>query len=438
MARERRETSAALRGRRRRARHLRALAGERCLHAGAEPPPGAERFVITMPPPNVTGALHIGHALFVTLEDLLVRYHRMRGDDTLWLPGVDHASIGAQFVLDKILAEEGETRDSLGRERYLERMWRFMDETRDVIGLQLRRLGRSPTGPASRFTMDDGARGPCAPPSSGCRTRAWSTAARRSSPGARAAARRSATSRGAARRDRHAMDDPLPPRTRRTARPTPTRGSASRPPAPRRCSATPPWRSTPTTSATATLVGREAILPFLGRRLPIVADPAVDREFGTGAVKITPAHDPNDYEIGKRHGPAGDQRARRGGAHQRAAAASSPGWTGSTPARRSSSGCATWATSRARAAPDWWSATASAAGRWSSRASRCSGSSASSRSPSGRSHPCAKDGHGSCPIAFREGLTRTGWRTSTTGRSAGSCGGAIASRPGSARTATSR
>ena len=75
----------------------------------AEAPPGAERFVITMPPPNVTGSLHTGHALFVTLEDMLTRYHRMRGDDTLWLPGVDHASIAAQFVLDKIIAAEGET-----------------------------------------------------------------------------------------------------------------------------------------------------------------------------------------------------------------------------------------------------------------------------------------------------------------------------------------
>ena len=105
---------------------------ERWLASGAftpaaDPPQGAERFVITMPPPNVTGSLHVGHALFVTLQDLLIRYHRMRGDDTLWLPGVDHASISAQFVLDKIIAEEGETRESLGRERYLERMWRFID-----------------------------------------------------------------------------------------------------------------------------------------------------------------------------------------------------------------------------------------------------------------------------------------------------------------------
>lgn len=133
---------------------------ERWMEAGAfapavEPPAGAERFVIIQPPPNVTGALHIGHALTATVEDTLIRYHRMRGDDTLWLPGVDHASIAAQFVLDRIIADEGESRQSLGRERYLERMWRFMDETRDVIGNQHRRLGASLDWTRARFTMDE-------------------------------------------------------------------------------------------------------------------------------------------------------------------------------------------------------------------------------------------------------------------------------------------
>ena len=103
----------------------------------------------------MTGALHLGHALTATVEDAFVRYHRMRGDDTLWLPGVDHASIAAQFVLDRIIAAEGESRASLGRERYLERMWQFMDETRDVIGEQHRRLGASLDWTRLRFTMDD-------------------------------------------------------------------------------------------------------------------------------------------------------------------------------------------------------------------------------------------------------------------------------------------
>ncbi len=121
-----------------------------------DPPPGAEPFVIIQPPPNVTGALHLGHALTAFVEDILTRYHRMRGDDTLWLPGVDHASIAAQFVLDRILAEEGESRESLGRERYLERMWQFMDATRDIMAEQHRRLGASLDWSRLRFTMDEG------------------------------------------------------------------------------------------------------------------------------------------------------------------------------------------------------------------------------------------------------------------------------------------
>src|SRR5919112_3193728 len=93
-------------------------------------------FVIIQPPPNITGALHLGHALTFTLEDVMVRHARMLGHPTLWLPGLDHASIAAQFVLDKIIAEDGETRQSLGRERYLERMWQFINATRDVMLMQ--------------------------------------------------------------------------------------------------------------------------------------------------------------------------------------------------------------------------------------------------------------------------------------------------------------
>ena len=100
-------------------------------------------FVITQPPPNITGALHTGHALTTTVEDLMVRRARMQGYPTLWVPGVDHASISAQLVLDKIVAKDGESRSSLGRERYLERMWLFINETREIIGKQHQRLGAS-------------------------------------------------------------------------------------------------------------------------------------------------------------------------------------------------------------------------------------------------------------------------------------------------------
>ena len=112
-------------------------------------------YTIIMPPPNVTGGLHVGHALFVTLEDLLARRARMQGRPTLWLPGVDHASIAAQFVLDKIIASEGESRASLGRDRYLARMEQFMDETRGTILGQFKRLGASADWSRTRFTMDE-------------------------------------------------------------------------------------------------------------------------------------------------------------------------------------------------------------------------------------------------------------------------------------------
>ena len=280
---------------------------ERWLSSGAftpsaDPPPNAERFVITMPPPNVTGSLHTGHALFVTLEDILTRYHRMRGDDTLWLPGVDHASIAAQFVLDKIIAEEGETRASLGRDRYLERMWRFMDETRGVIGLQMRRLGASADWTRNRFTMD---------PMS---ARAVRTAFKRLHD-AGLVYRGEALVNWCPRCRTTISDLEKVPReeigTLWTIRyhlanpdgsPDPEHWIAVATTRPETVLGDVAVAVNPDDERYRALVGREAILPFLGRRLPIIADPVVEREFGTGAVKITPAHDPDDYETGRRHG----------------------------------------------------------------------------------------------------------------------------------------
>jgi valyl-tRNA synthetase len=263
-------------------------------------PPGARRFVITMPPPNVTGALHIGHALTFAVEDAMVRYHRMRGDDTLWVPGVDHASIGAQFVLDKLLAQEGEDRLSLGRERYLERMWQFMDETRDVIGHQLRRLGASADWSRSRFTMDE-----------------------QSARAVRVAFKRlwdaGLVYRGEALvtwcpRCRTTISDLETVHREEEGRIWTIRyhlvpEGASQPDAWINVATTRPETLLgdvavavhPDDDRYRALVGRRALLPFMARELPIIADPAVDREFGTGAVKITPAHDPNDYAMAQRH-----------------------------------------------------------------------------------------------------------------------------------------
>ena len=280
---------------------------ERWLAADAfrpadEPPAGADRFVVIQPPPNVTGALHIGHALTATVEDAFVRYHRMRGDDTLWLPGVDHASIGAQFVLDRIIAEEGESRDSLGRDRYLERMWRFMDETREFIGMQHRRLGASADWSRERFTMDD------------VTARAVRVAFKRLWD-AGLVYRGEALVNWCPRclttisdlenvhRDetgtiwtiRYHLEredgtaDPEAWISVATTRPETLLGDTA-------------VAVHPDDERYRDLVGRHAILPFLGRRLPIVADEHVERTFGTGAVKITPAHDPDDYELAKRHG----------------------------------------------------------------------------------------------------------------------------------------
>jgi valyl-tRNA synthetase len=269
---------------------------------GAEPPQGAKRFVITQPPPNVTGALHLGHALTAFVEDMLVRYHRMRGDDTLWVPGVDHAGIAAQFVLDRILAEEGETRASLGRERYLERMWQFINETRDIIGQQHRRLGASLDWSRLRFTMDEGS--------------AWAV---------RVAFKRlwdaGLAFRGEALvnwcpRCRTTISDLENIKHEEAGTLWTVRYHLARPDGSPDPDA---WISVATTrpetilgdTAVAVhpederysnLVGREAFLPFLARRLPIIADEHVEREFGTGAVKITPAHDFDDYEVARRHG----------------------------------------------------------------------------------------------------------------------------------------
>jgi valyl-tRNA synthetase len=266
-----------------------------------EPPSGVDRFVITQPPPNVTGALHLGHALTATVEDVLIRFHRMLGDDTLWVPGVDHASISAQFVLDRIIAEEGETRRSLGRERYLERMWAFMDSTREIIGRQHRRLGASLDWTRARFTMDAGS------------ARAVRVAFKRLWDAGLAY-------RGEAivnwcPRDLTTISDLENIHREETGTLWTIRYHLER------ADGTPDpdaWISVATTRPETllgdvavavhpeddryrALIGRHAILPFLGRRLPIIADEAVEREFGTGAVKVTPAHDPDDYAMSRRH-----------------------------------------------------------------------------------------------------------------------------------------
>jgi valyl-tRNA synthetase len=259
-------------------------------------------YVIIQPPPNVTGALHIGHALTATIEDMLVRRARMRGHPTLWLPGVDHASIAAQYVLDNILAREGENRQSLGRERYLERMWQFMEETRPIIGAQHRRLGVSLDWSRLRFTMDEGSARAVRESFKrlyddglAYRTEAlinWCPTCRTSLSDLEVIAKPTQGTLWQVRyhllRD-DASPDPDQTITVATTRPETILGDVA-------------VAVHPEDGRYSALVGRTALIPFVDRPVPIIADPVVQREFGTGAVKITPAHDQEDYQTGLRHG----------------------------------------------------------------------------------------------------------------------------------------
>ncbi|MGH2512540.1 MAG: class I tRNA ligase family protein, partial [Candidatus Limnocylindrales bacterium] len=269
--------------------------------AGSRARPGAEPFVIIQPPPNVTGALHLGHAFTADMEDVMVRHARMNGRPTLWLPGLDHASIAAQVVLDRILDREGESRASLGRERYLERMWAFVEATRETITRQSRRFGSSLDWGRLRFTMDE------------VSARAVRTAftrlyeedlAYRTEALANWCAGCQTTvsdlevvptpETGTLWTIRYHVVEPdgriLPERWIEiaTTRPETLLGDvavAVHPDDPR-------WRN---------LVGSNVLVPFVERVVPVIVDDSVRIDFGTGAVKITPAHDPDDYATGRRH-----------------------------------------------------------------------------------------------------------------------------------------
>ena len=266
--------------------------------ADATKPP----FVLIQPPTNVTGSLHLGHAQRTAVEDLMTRHARMQGRPALFLPGLDHASIAAQFVLDRIIAADGQTRASLGRERYLERMWRFIDETKLVILGQQRRLGASLDWGRLRFTMDE--LSSRAVREAFTRLYREGLAYRRETlinwcPGCRTSLSDlevvATPETGTLWTVRyHLLDeatglpDPATTISVATTRPETILGDtgvAVHPDDPRYTA----------------LVGRQVRIPFVERDVPIIADTVVDRAFGTGAVKITPAHDNDDYATGQRH-----------------------------------------------------------------------------------------------------------------------------------------
>ena len=253
-------------------------------------------FVIIMPPPNITGELHLGHALTATLEDIMTRWHRMKGEPTLWLPGIDHAGIATQFVVEQALAKEGTTRQALGREKFLERVWEWKHKYGHNIAEQHKRLGTSCDWGRERFTMDQG-------PSRAVRT----TFVRLYEKGLIYRGERIINwcprcitaisdleveyedTPGHFWHVRYHLKDSDDFITVATTRPETILGDTA-------------VAVNPNDKRHAAVVGKTAVLPVIGREIPIIADDAVDPSFGTGAVKITPAHDPVDFEVGQTHG----------------------------------------------------------------------------------------------------------------------------------------
>src|SRR5438552_5213251 len=263
--------------------------------AEPDPDPDREPFVICIPPPNVTGDLHMGHALNASIQDLLIRWHRMRGFNAVWQPGYDHAGIATQTVVEKDLAREGLTRHDLGREKFLERTWAWLEKYGGVIMGQFRRLGASLDYRRERMTMDDGYVRAVLRWFVHLNERGYLFRANRIvnwCPGC-------ASAISDLEVNHEETTDTL-----YTVRYLLADGSGHIPIATVR----PPTMLADVAVAVHPgderfrgLVGKEALLPIVGRRLPIIEDERVDAEFGTGAVKITPGHDPMDWEIGRDH-----------------------------------------------------------------------------------------------------------------------------------------
>ena len=257
---------------------------------------GDETFVICVPPPNVTGALHMGHALNGSIQDVLVRWHRMRGFDTLWQPGYDHAGIATQNVVEKELAREGTSRKELGREAFVARVWEHLEATGRTIMSQFRRLGASLDYDRERFTMDDGYIEAVMQFFVHLWGRGWIYRANRIVNWCP----HHETAISDLEVVHEELDDALSyvhypfadgegGITIATARPATILADAA-------------VAVHPDDERYRAAIGREVVVPFVGRRVPVIADERVDPSFGTGALKITPGHDPTDFEIGRDQG----------------------------------------------------------------------------------------------------------------------------------------
>ncbi|WP_449220852.1 valine--tRNA ligase [Tistrella mobilis] len=259
----------------------------------------ADPYTIMMPPPNVTGSLHIGHALTFTIQDALIRYRRMTGRDTLWQPGTDHAGIATQMVVERQLAEQGITRNDVGRDGLIDRIWTWKEQSGGRILDQLTRLGASADWPRERFTMD--------PAFSAAVRKVFVTLYKQGliyrdkrlvnwDPKLKTAISDLEVEPKEVKGNYWHLRYPLADGSGRhivvaTTRPETMLGDTA-------------VAVHPDDERYADLVGKEILLPLTGRRIPIVADTYSDPEKGSGAVKITPAHDFNDFEVGRRHGLA--------------------------------------------------------------------------------------------------------------------------------------
>ena len=262
----------------------------------SEPDESKEPFTIVIPPPNVTGQLHMGHALDETLQDILIRYKRMQGFNALWVPGTDHAGIATQIKVEEVLRkEEGLTRYDLGREKFLERVWDWKKMYGDRIINQLKKLGSSCDWDRERFTMDEG----CSKAVKevfvnlyekgliykGNRIINWCPNCTTALSDAEVEYEEQP---GHFWHIRYPVKDSDEYVTIATTRPETLLGDTA-------------VAVHPEDERYTHLVGKMLILPLVNREIPVVADEYVDKEFGTGCVKITPCHDPNDFEVGKRH-----------------------------------------------------------------------------------------------------------------------------------------
>ncbi|MEE1569908.1 MAG: class I tRNA ligase family protein, partial [Alphaproteobacteria bacterium] len=257
---------------------------------------GAKPYTIMMPPPNVTGSLHMGHALNHTLQDILIRYHRLRDRDALWQPGTDHAGIATQMVVERQLDEEGKSRHDLGRESFVERVWSWKQESGGAITRQLRRLGASPDWMRERFTMDEGLSDAVVKVFVELHSQDLIYRDKRLvnwDPKLHTAISDLEVEQRETMGQMWHFKYPVKDEKNRfitvaTTRPETMLGDSG-------------VAVHPDDERYADLVGKFCVLPIVERIIPIVADEYADPEKGSGAVKITPAHDFNDFEVGRRH-----------------------------------------------------------------------------------------------------------------------------------------